>query len=177
MEPLGGCGGSSPLRTPSERGGSSPSASCRSVRRWYLVGYDLDRADWRPFRVDRTSGAEGTGVPFGPRRPPFDDVAVSVLAGVQAAEARGSGNHGVEAVVEAPVAEVVAGSAARRGSRPARRRPAPFRIETDDLGRAVLALGDGGAVRVVGPPELVDRVRAQADRFAVAAGVAPETTG
>ncbi len=24
-------------------------------RRWYLVAYDLDRADWRTFRVDRVS--------------------------------------------------------------------------------------------------------------------------
>ncbi|MGI3783629.1 MAG: helix-turn-helix transcriptional regulator, partial [Janthinobacterium lividum] len=49
-------------------------------RRWYLVGYDLDRADWRTFRIDRISGAEGTGVPFAPRTPPFDDVAAFVLA-------------------------------------------------------------------------------------------------
>src|ERR1700683_5079893 len=29
-------------------------------RRWYLVGYDLDRHDWRSYRIDRLPGPEGT---------------------------------------------------------------------------------------------------------------------
>ncbi|PIM66119.1 transcriptional regulator, partial [Streptomyces sp. JV178] len=30
-------------------------------RRWYLVAYALDRADWRPFRVDRVPEPFATG--------------------------------------------------------------------------------------------------------------------
>ncbi|MFG2354469.1 helix-turn-helix transcriptional regulator [Streptomyces sp. NPDC048521] len=39
-------------------------------RRWYLVAYDLDRADWRTFRVDRVSAPFATGVRFAPREVP-----------------------------------------------------------------------------------------------------------
>lgn len=35
-------------------------------RRWYLVAYDLDRADWRTFRVDRVSDPFATGARFTP---------------------------------------------------------------------------------------------------------------
>ena len=37
---------------------------------WYLIGYDADRADWRTFRLDRISGAAGTGQTVAPRTPP-----------------------------------------------------------------------------------------------------------
>ncbi|HXQ60799.1 MAG TPA: YafY family protein [Acidimicrobiales bacterium] len=36
-------------------------------RRWYLVCYDLDRQDWRTFRVDRASSVTITGHTFHPR--------------------------------------------------------------------------------------------------------------
>jgi len=36
-------------------------------RRWYLVAYDLDRDDWRTFRVDRASSVTVTGHTFSPR--------------------------------------------------------------------------------------------------------------
>ncbi|MGW0880002.1 helix-turn-helix transcriptional regulator [Streptomyces sp. NPDC002671] len=39
-------------------------------RRWYLVAYDLDRGDWRTFRVDRVSEPFATGVRFAPRELP-----------------------------------------------------------------------------------------------------------
>ncbi|GAA3372494.1 YafY family protein [Streptomyces sannanensis] len=39
-------------------------------RRWYLVAYDLDRADWRTFRVDRVADPFATGARFAPREVP-----------------------------------------------------------------------------------------------------------
>ncbi|MEU5265433.1 YafY family protein [Amycolatopsis sp. NPDC021455] len=48
-------------------------------RRWYLVAYDLDRADWRIFRVDRVRDAEATGGRVTPRQPPAADLAAYVL--------------------------------------------------------------------------------------------------
>jgi predicted DNA-binding transcriptional regulator YafY len=39
-------------------------------RRWYLVAYDLDREDWRTFRLDRVSDPIATGMRAAPRRGP-----------------------------------------------------------------------------------------------------------
>jgi predicted DNA-binding transcriptional regulator YafY len=44
-------------------------------RRWYLVAYDLDREDWRTFRVDRVSDVFATGSRFTPRELPTGDAA------------------------------------------------------------------------------------------------------
>jgi predicted DNA-binding transcriptional regulator YafY len=41
-------------------------------RRWYLVAWDLDRGDWRTFRVDRLHPRIPTGPRFVPREPPAD---------------------------------------------------------------------------------------------------------
>ncbi|WP_371498496.1 YafY family transcriptional regulator [Kitasatospora sp. NBC_00374] len=46
--------------------------------RWYLVGWDRDRADWRLFRVDRLDAPERTGVRFEPRELPGGDAAAYV---------------------------------------------------------------------------------------------------
>lgn len=40
--------------------------------RWYLVAYDLDREDWRTFRVDRVSNPFATGARFTPRELPTE---------------------------------------------------------------------------------------------------------
>lgn len=39
-------------------------------RRWYLVAFDVDRADWRTFRVDRILAAQPTGHRFRLDNPP-----------------------------------------------------------------------------------------------------------
>jgi predicted DNA-binding transcriptional regulator YafY len=39
-------------------------------RRWYLVAFDLDRDDWRTFRLDRVSSPVGTGMRASARRGP-----------------------------------------------------------------------------------------------------------
>ncbi|MBT3165960.1 YafY family transcriptional regulator [Streptomyces sp. Vc74B-19] len=44
-------------------------------RRWYLVAYDLDREDWRTFRVDRVSDPFATGARFAPRELPTGSAA------------------------------------------------------------------------------------------------------
>ena len=44
-------------------------------RRWYLVAYDLDRADWRTFRVDRVSEPFATGARFTARELPTGSAA------------------------------------------------------------------------------------------------------
>jgi predicted DNA-binding transcriptional regulator YafY len=49
-------------------------------RRWYLVGFDLDRDDWRTFRVDRVTELAATGHRNTPRETP--DAAAQVTEGV-----------------------------------------------------------------------------------------------
>ena len=47
-------------------------------RRWYLVGFDNDREDWRVFRVDRISGQRSTGARAPARTLPAPDAAAYV---------------------------------------------------------------------------------------------------
>ncbi|MDI1456390.1 YafY family protein [Streptomyces sp. ATE26] len=51
-------------------------------RRWYLVAWDVDRSDWRTFRVDRITPRPPHGPRFTPREPPADDLAGYVSEGV-----------------------------------------------------------------------------------------------
>ncbi|MFE5216890.1 MULTISPECIES: helix-turn-helix transcriptional regulator [Streptomyces] len=51
-------------------------------RRWYLVAWDVDRADWRTFRVDRITTRPPHGPRFTPREPPAEDLAAYVSRGV-----------------------------------------------------------------------------------------------
>lgn len=64
--------------------------------RYYLVAYDLDRADWRSFRVDRAENAQPRALRFAPREIPGGDPAQFVRAGL-----RGAGNLRVSARVHA----------------------------------------------------------------------------
>jgi predicted DNA-binding transcriptional regulator YafY len=67
-------------------------------RRWYLLGYDLDRQDWRSFRLDRLSEPFGTRSRFRSRDIPGGDAAGYVRKGLSRNETRAI----VRALVEAP---------------------------------------------------------------------------
>ncbi|MER7849380.1 YafY family protein [Kitasatospora sp. NPDC096077] len=70
-------------------------------RRWYLIGYDLDREDWRLFRVDRITEPFATGARFTPRPLPAEDAATFV-----ANRLRRSPTRSMVATVHRPAAEV-----------------------------------------------------------------------
>jgi predicted DNA-binding transcriptional regulator YafY len=53
-------------------------------RRWYLLGWDLDRGDWRTFRLDRVTAARTTGERFAPRELPADSAAAYLDARLKA---------------------------------------------------------------------------------------------
>ncbi|WP_246608257.1 helix-turn-helix transcriptional regulator, partial [Paractinoplanes toevensis] len=74
------CRGEERLRfayTPRERETSARHAEPHRLvslgRNWYLVAWDLDRADWRSFRVDRLTDPAPTGARFRPREIPGGD--------------------------------------------------------------------------------------------------------
>jgi predicted DNA-binding transcriptional regulator YafY len=134
-------------------------------RRWYLVGYDLDRGDWRIFRLDRLDGVRGTGARFGPRRFPAEDAAAYVRERLEGVAV----TYRVEAVVDAP-----AGAVRRRIGRWAQVEELPggrcrVRMEADDLAWPALALGmTGAAFADVSPPAMVEHLREVAGRYSAA---------
>ena len=133
-------------------------------RRWYLAAYDLDRHAWRTMRIDRISAAAGTGVPFAPRTPPFDDVATYVRARVQGA---GAGRrYRVEVVVMAPAAAVTARVGRWAQALPRTDTSCTMLMDTDELDGALFALGAVGAeFTVVSPPELAALATEWGTRF------------
>ncbi|MEU5697093.1 WYL domain-containing protein [Actinosynnema sp. NPDC020468] len=71
---------------------------------WYLLAWDLDRADWRVFRVDRMVPRAPTGARFRPRALPADDVVEYVLGRIS----KGAWKYRARVLVHAPAAEVAA---------------------------------------------------------------------
>jgi predicted DNA-binding transcriptional regulator YafY len=136
-------------------------------RRWYLVGYDLTRHDWRNFRVDRLSSPGGTGSRFRPRELPAADAAAFVRAGIDSV----SPTYQVEVLVLAPAAAVrqrIGRWAAVEDIGATRCR---VRMTADSLDWPAMALGAIGAdFHVISPPELLDRVRDWGRRFSQANG-------
>ncbi|OZC58287.1 DNA-binding transcriptional regulator [Rhodococcus sp. RS1C4] len=59
-----------------------PYSLVRSGARWYLLGWDLLREDWRSFRVDRLEPKIPTGPRFTPRPLPDGGAAAFVAAGI-----------------------------------------------------------------------------------------------
>jgi predicted DNA-binding transcriptional regulator YafY len=49
-----------------------PQGVVQAERRWYLVAWDIQREDWRTFRIDRMTAAPQVGVHFRPRPSPAD---------------------------------------------------------------------------------------------------------
>jgi predicted DNA-binding transcriptional regulator YafY len=135
----------------------------RLGRRWYLVGYDLDRQDWRSFRVDRLDGPRGTGARFRPRQLPAEDAAAFVRAGLRNLPTP----YLVEAVVHAPAPAVRdrIGRWAEVEEQAADR--CRVRMRADALEWPAMALGTLRAeFTVLDPPEMVDYLRDWSARFA-----------
>ncbi|MFF6805162.1 WYL domain-containing protein [Streptomyces sp. NPDC012616] len=132
-------------------------------RRWYLVAWDLDRADWRTFRVDRLTPRPPHGPRFDPREPPAEDLAGYVSEGVS------THAYAVRATVRllAPLAV-----AAERVS------PSAGTLEPDGDEACVLRTGAasldvmvihvmmaGLEFEVLEPVELIDAIRTARDRL------------
>ncbi|SCG67881.1 helix-turn-helix transcriptional regulator [Micromonospora coxensis] len=82
---------------------TEPHRLVHTGRRWYLVGWDTDRRDWRTYRADRIRPRIPGGPRFVPRTPPDVDLAGYLTHGVSSAPYR----HRARITVYAP-AEAVA---------------------------------------------------------------------
>lgn len=135
--------------------------------RWYLVAWDLDRDDWRTFRVDRLGLRTPNGPRFTPREVPGGDVSSYV-----ASRFRGSSDHRGdwpcrgEVVLDLPAAEVAAyapdGVVESLG-------PERCRLTQGSWSWHSLAASFGRFgvdIEVIGPGELKDAFAVLARRFA-----------
>ncbi len=133
-------------------------------RRWYLVAWDVEREDWRTFRVDRIRPRTPTGPRFAPREVPGGDLAAYVSGRVAGAAWR----HHARVTVHAPAAAVIE-----------RINPAVGTVEAIDADSCTLVTGADAvgtlAVHlslldfdfdVTEPPELVTHLRRLAGRYA-----------
>ncbi|MFE9444288.1 helix-turn-helix transcriptional regulator [Streptomyces sp. NPDC006602] len=148
-----------------------------SERRWYLVAWDLDRDDWRTFRVDRVTPRPPHGPRFEPRRPPADDLAAYVSKGVST---RAYASHAVIRLL-VPLEEAVE-----------RVSPSAGTLEASDEHSCILRTGAasldvmvihvmmlGFEFEVLEPAELTEAVRTARDRLArslARAGESPRRT-
>jgi predicted DNA-binding transcriptional regulator YafY len=145
-----------------------PCGLVHTGRRWYLVAWDLDRAEWRTFRVDRIGSRPRPERRFVAREPPEADLAAYVARRVSAAR----GSYRARVILHASREDVAGRVPYGAGT-----------LEAISENRCVLETSaewlDGLAVyianldvdfEVVEPPELVSRLRILSDRFARAAG-------
>lgn len=139
--------------------------------RWYLVAWDLDRADWRTFRADRISPRTPNGPRFIPRQVPGADVSQFI-----ASTFRGSTDSGGawpcrgEVVLDLPAAEVATyapdGIVEPLG-------PDRCRLSQGSWSWISLAASIGrfdADVEVIGPDELKDAFATLGRRYATAGG-------
>lgn len=131
-------------------------------RRWYLVAYDLERHDWRSFRVDRLSEPVATGVRFRQRELPADDAAAFVQAGIASATSQIE----VAVTIFAPAETVRQVTAHWAEVEPVDDSACRMTMRVDTLDWPALLLGTIGAeFEVVTPPELGERLRTIGECF------------
>ncbi len=132
-------------------------------RRWYLVAFDLDRDDWRTFRIDRAARPVPSRNSFDARPLPAADLSTYLRDRIR--ELRTSID--VEVIIDAPVDRVLAvlGTWATVTGGP-RRGTSRVHMVTDSLDWPVLALArvDAGFT-VISPPELRERLTLFAHRI------------
>jgi predicted DNA-binding transcriptional regulator YafY len=129
---------------------------------WYLMAYDLDRSDWRTFRLDRLTPRVPTGPRFVPREPP-GDAATFVSRSVTSSPYR----YQASFLIHAPLSSVAA-----------RTSPTASRLEAVDEHTTLLHAGGnsldeltlyiglkGFEFEVLEPPELRAHVASLAARL------------
>ncbi|SFK43568.1 YafY family protein [Cellulomonas sp. KH9] len=141
--------------------------------RWYLVAWDLDRADWRVFRVDRMTPRTPTGPRFAPRPVPGGDVRALLAARFTGATSGSAWPCRGSVVLDLPAGDVApfAGDGVVEDLGDGR-----CRLESGSWSWAALAAALGrfdADVRVEGPDELRAAFARLARRYADAAAPPP----
>ncbi|WP_413098774.1 helix-turn-helix transcriptional regulator [Streptomyces sp. Inha503] len=141
--------------------------------RWYLVAWDLDRDDWRTFRVDRITPRTPTGPRFTPRDVPGGDVAAFVASRFQGSDGSGGWPCRGEVILALPASVV---STYTRDGVVEELGPDRCRLVLGAWSWPGLAATIGrfdAGIEVIGPPELREAFAHLARRFADAAAEVP----
>ncbi len=135
--------------------------------RWYLLAWDLDRDDWRTFRVDRIQPRTPTGPRFTPRELPGGDVSAFIMSRFRGSDGtstdwpcRGEVVLNLPATTVAPFAQD--GIVEELG-------PSHCRLTLGSWSWTGLAAAVGcfdTDIEVIGPPELNDACAQLATRYA-----------
>jgi predicted DNA-binding transcriptional regulator YafY len=134
-------------------------------RRWYLVGYDRDRMDWRSFRVDRMSAPELTGARFRQRELPAADALEYVQGGIASMPMR----YAVRVRFDAPVETIRAATGHWATVEPSGEGSVMV-MNSDSLDWPLMMIaGIDAAFTVEEPAELRELVTATAARLAASA--------
>jgi predicted DNA-binding transcriptional regulator YafY len=118
-------------------------------RRWYLVAWDLERGDWRSFRVDRLSAPQPTGARFRPRELPGGDPVEWLRSRMRTIPSR----YDVSVVIQADAATVRGFVGNWGGAQDLPEGGCRLRMNTDDLRWPVMVLGVLGAPFAVESPD------------------------
>jgi predicted DNA-binding transcriptional regulator YafY len=150
---------------------TEPHRLVHTGRRWYLVAWDLDRTDWRTFRVDRIEPRPSSAGASVARTPPAADLAAYVSEGVSAVRDR----FQARVLLHAPLAQVEARVPHRVGTLEAvDANTCLLRTGSDWLGGLAVYVAEIGVeFTVLDPPEFIDRVRLLAGRFERATASSP----
>ncbi|MEV7781209.1 YafY family protein [Kitasatospora sp. NPDC088351] len=132
-----------------------------SDRRWYLLAYDLDRDDWRSFRVDRMTEASARTWRFRPRTAP--DAAAYVQEGVASRVYPHRASFLVHASADTVRAQIPASAAVVRPRGSGLCEVLSGAGSLDFVLMHVLLLGHD--FEVLDPPELASRCRVLAERL------------
>ena len=138
-------------------------------RRWYLVAWDVDRDDWRTFRVDRMVEPKALTRPFEPRELPDGiDAAQFVEAGIETMTTTVEAVVTMHATPEQITDEHVM---ARYDLEPVDDATTRVRLRAETVEwLAVVIASLPFDVEVQEPPELLEAVRVLSRRLAAAAG-------
>jgi predicted DNA-binding transcriptional regulator YafY len=129
-------------------------------RRWYLVAWDTDRADWRSFRVDRLTNPALTGARFRPREIPGGDPVEWLRARLAAIPSR----YDVSVRIALDAAKVKATVGPWATVEPLGPDASRLRMSVDDLSWPIWMLGALDAdFTIESPEDLRVRVRATAE--------------
>lgn len=135
-------------------------------QRLYLIAHDLDRADWRIFRIDRASNAQRTRQIFTPRPLPVEDPAEYVRSRLYGAWTV----YEVTATVEAPAEDVQEKLGGWGEATPVNEKSCAVRIPTSDLDWATFALaGLHVPFTIHGPEEAITHAAGWGSRLTAAA--------
>jgi predicted DNA-binding transcriptional regulator YafY len=142
---------------------TEPHRLVHTGRRWYLIAFDIERDDWRTYRIDRLAPRIPTGPRFAPREAPDVDLAAYVSHGVSAAAYRYQARVTLHVPAQAAAEQIA---------------PTLGTIEAVDQHSCLLHTGSNSLdelavylglfdlpFTVHEPPELITRIRALATRL------------